>query len=134
MLWQEERKQNGVGQNKRKIKEKKERKKKTTEKNIPIHFPIPFQSDFYSNLKPLHLITHTEEKMQKKGNEKRTIKKRKEKKEKKTNPHRKSRVKKAGSHKPSVRQAFSARRPLSRWSSTLGVARRGSTLQKLIVK
>ena len=27
MLWQEERKQNGVGQNKRKIKEKKRKKK-----------------------------------------------------------------------------------------------------------
>ena len=35
--------------------------------------------------------------------------------------------------KSPVTQAFSARRLLSSWSSTLGVARRGSTLQKLIV-
>ena len=34
-------------------------------------------------------------------------------------------------HQRHVTQAFSARRPLFSWSSTLGVARRGSTLQKL---
>ena len=49
------------------------------------------------------------------------------------NPHRESRVKKAVSHKPSVCQAFSARRPPSQLVVDAWGGPEGSTLQKLIV-